>query len=512
MSTSAPRVEEDVEGGLSKETNWWGAFVIGLAGTILVTGVTSPALIGLGSAALPNFAFWALSGWLLCMFLAEMAAMLPNRTGGAPAYASFAFQERLPRASGHINGVTSWMYWLGWFPVVAVNMLLTGAYLPTLFGFKDSTRTVHLLASTQPVSLFTVVVGVVLSLSLFAVAFLGIRFGAVAATILGLLTMVPLTLLAVLPFFRPSTIHLHNVFPFRLGDGTGFFAGHSLFLYLQFSALFTWNVIAMEAAACYIGECRNPSRDAPIAMNLEGGYGVFIYTLLPFSVLAVLGAGAVKADPLALFAGFAGQVVHIAAIDKVVTVTLLVALALSSLNAIMGCARSLYQMSLDGQAPRILSHVNRNNVPDVAMGLNVALTFVLILFGAPATIYVFSNVGYVGSFVPVLLGYYFLRRWHPAMARPYRLPEWMKYLALALAGLYFVVWAVGIPSCAIKGCVAGGGTAFLGGLAVVAAYFPLSWWRRMEDRRRAAGPRTRPPAPPIPVPEVAVVLPLGAVE
>src|SRR2546423_3331012 len=95
------RVEDYVKGDLSKDTNWWGAFVVGLAGTILVTGVTSPVLAGLGSAAIPNFFFWTVTGWLLCMFLAEMAAMLPERTGGAPAYAYFAFQDRLPRAYPH---------------------------------------------------------------------------------------------------------------------------------------------------------------------------------------------------------------------------------------------------------------------------------------------------------------------------------------------------------------------------------------------------------------------------
>src|SRR5712691_12836723 len=72
------RVEDYVKGELSKDTNWWGAFVVGLAGTILVTGVT-PAVLGpLGAAAIPNFIFWALTGWLLCLFLAELAAMLPD--------------------------------------------------------------------------------------------------------------------------------------------------------------------------------------------------------------------------------------------------------------------------------------------------------------------------------------------------------------------------------------------------------------------------------------------------
>ena len=489
-ATGSLGVEEDgyayVGGGLAKETNWWGAFVVGLAGTILVTGVTPPVLAGLGSAALPNFLFWTLTGWLLCMFLAEMAAMLPERTGGAPAYAYFAFKDRLPRAVPHINGVTVWMYWLGWFPVTAVNMILTGAYIPVLFGFTDRTATVHLLSDSTPVSLFTIAVGAALSGLLFAIAYMGIRFGTRAATVLGVLTIIPLTLMAILPFLRPSTIHLSNVFPLRLPSGTGFLAGYAFFLYLQYSALFTWNVIAMEAAACYIGECRDPRRDAPIAMNLEGGYGAFIYTMLPFSVIAVLGVGAIQADPLALLASFTGRIIDVPVVARLVTLMLIIALALSSLNAIMGCARSLYQMSLDGQAPRMLSHVNRHNVPDAAMGLNIVLTAGLIFLGAPATIYIFSNVGYVGSFVPVLLGYYFLRRWHPQLRRPYRLPEWMKYLALLLAALYFVVWSVGIPACAIKGCVAGGGLAYLLGLGVVAAYFPLYWWRRHRDRRLVA--------------------------
>jgi hypothetical protein len=34
------RIQDYVKGELSKDTNWWGAFVVGLAGTILVTGVT----------------------------------------------------------------------------------------------------------------------------------------------------------------------------------------------------------------------------------------------------------------------------------------------------------------------------------------------------------------------------------------------------------------------------------------------------------------------------------------
>jgi amino acid transporter len=204
------RVEDYVKGDLSKDTNWWGAFVVGLAGTILVTGITGPVLAGLGGAAIPNFVFWTLTGWLLCLFIAELAAMLPDRTGGAPAYAYYAFKDRLPKAYPHINGLTNWMYWIGWMPVMAVNMLLTGAYLPVLFGFTDNTHAIQLFSNSVPVSYFTIGVGAVLSLALFLPAWLGIRFGTVFATVLGLLSMAPLTILAVAPFFT-GDFHSSNL-------------------------------------------------------------------------------------------------------------------------------------------------------------------------------------------------------------------------------------------------------------------------------------------------------------
>jgi hypothetical protein len=67
--------------------------------------------------------------------------------------------------------------------------------------------------------------------------------------------------------------------------------------------------------------------------------------------------------------------------------------------------------------------------------------------------------------------------------RPYKLPEFMKYVALVIAALYFIVWAVGIPWCAAQGCQPGGAKMFVIGVALVLFYFPLYWWRKAEDRR-----------------------------
>ena len=110
--------------------------------------------------------------------------------------------------------------------------------------------------------------------------------------------------------------------------------------------LLTWNVIAMEAAACYIGECKDPDRDAKIAMNLEGASGVFIYTLVPIAFIVVLGAKALSdpalVDPNSIFVTFAGKVLAGCggeALNWLIATMLIVALALSALNAIMGSGR-----------------------------------------------------------------------------------------------------------------------------------------------------------------------------
>src|SRR6202165_1864770 len=116
-------------GGLPRETNWWGAFVIGLAGTILVTGIAPVMVTSLGASAIPSIVLVTLSGWLLCLFLAELSAMMPERTGGSPAYAYPAYKDRWPRLAEHINGLTAWAYWLRRVPCAAPHNVLSPPFI-----------------------------------------------------------------------------------------------------------------------------------------------------------------------------------------------------------------------------------------------------------------------------------------------------------------------------------------------------------------------------------------------
>src|SRR6188768_1969341 len=218
--TSASEELQYASGNLRRETGWWGAFVIGLAGTILVTGIAPVMVTQLGASGIPVTVFITLTGWLLCLFLAELAAMMPERTGGSPSYAYPAFKDKWPRFAKHVNGFTAWAYWLGWFPVAPLNMILASFYIVDKFGLSTNGITpIHTF-----IAYWTIVIAIVGILLVFIPAWYGIRLGAMFATVLGLLSMIPLTLLAILPLFKPDSRDFGNLSGFKQIDGTAFFS------------------------------------------------------------------------------------------------------------------------------------------------------------------------------------------------------------------------------------------------------------------------------------------------
>ncbi len=197
----------EASGGLARETNWWGAFVIGLAGTVLIIGLIGYALFALGGFAIVLFAIITGIGVFLCFCLAEMAATWPERAGGLPSYAFETFKPVGNNVSRHVGGLSSWAYWLGWFTVAPINAFLAALYIVDLFNidFGGSFGPISSKFGAEvPVDVF--VVATLLLLVMFIPCWLGIRLGASFATVLGVLTIIPLVLLCVLPLFKPGSL------------------------------------------------------------------------------------------------------------------------------------------------------------------------------------------------------------------------------------------------------------------------------------------------------------------
>lgn len=474
MSTTQGAVAES--NSLERGTNWWGAFVIGLAGTILVTGIAPFAVQVLGAASIPLFVVVTGAGVLLSLCLAELAAMMPDRAGGLPSYADQTFRPLGSMVARHAGGISGWAYWLGWFPVAPINMILAASYIVALFALPSFGKFTTPILGTE-VGVLNIIISLV-GLGLLAIpSFLGIRLGATFATILGVVSMVPLTLLVILPVFQPDKFDAAAVTSFALPAGTEASFG----LYAAWIFIMCWSVLAMEAAACYIGECRNPARDARIAMTASGLYGFAIYVLTPVAFVGVLG-GADTFDPLTVYTQFTQKLFGEGSLVQwIVGIPLIVALMLSVLNAIMGCARSLYQIAEDGLIPRWFGRLNRNRVPGNAMGFNVVCSAIVLFFGSPLQIYVFSNMGYLLACSLALVGYYLYRSRRPDLARPVRLPGFVQYVALAIGLLGLVIWAIGGYLAADYVVAQDQRWLFILGLAILAAYLPLYWWRQIRD-------------------------------
>src|SRR3989442_689304 len=123
------------EKGLTKGTNWWGAFVIGLAGTILVTGIAPFVVQGTGALGIILIGVMTIAGAFLCFCLAELATMWPDRTGGIPSFATESFRPLVGNTvARHIGGTSGWAYWLGCVPVSPVNVIFIAASPPVLLN------------------------------------------------------------------------------------------------------------------------------------------------------------------------------------------------------------------------------------------------------------------------------------------------------------------------------------------------------------------------------------------
>ena len=470
---------------LEKGTNWWGAFVIGLAGTILVIGLAGYALLALGGVAITLFIVLTLVGVFLCFCLAELAAAFPDRAGGLPSYAFETFKPLGDGVAEHIGGLSSWAYWLGWFTVAPINAYLAALYITDLFG-------IPLGGTYGPISdkfgsawsVGVIVTAAVILLVVFIPGWLGIRLGATFATILGIGSIVPLVLIIILPFFKPSTIDFSRVQLGTLPEGvTG-----SWQLIVGWAFIFVWTVWAMEAAACYIGECREPARDAKIAMTAEGLFGLFIYITLPLMLLAVLGTAGFAAlgsgDANVVFLGYVDAIFGANEFWRwFIGLALVAALLLSVLNALIGASRGLWQNSVDGVLPKIFSKTNKHGSPSTAIILSLVASLLVLLVGSPLQIYVFSNMGYLFALAVAMIGFGVFRWKRNDFPRPVKMPRIMGPFAILFGVLGLILWIVGGYYAADYAVGSGYRWLFWVGLILLALYVPLHLWRRIEDKR-----------------------------
>ena len=409
-------------------------------------------ILGQGSAAIPLLALGLLLSWAAAPGWTELVLMWPNRVGGIAASCGEAFRPYAPV----LANLAGTCYWWGWVPTCGLTALLSASaiqswYLPDV-----------------PVNLLAVL----LVLFFMGVNLMGVKWVSRMTTPIAAVSACLALLSGLVPVFsgtvdwqRAFDFHLTTPFPGIFGDVTSLMAG----LYLVGFA-----APAFEAAACHVGETRDPQRNVPRAMFAAAVMASVYFILLPVIWLGALGAEPMGKD-LALelgptFAPLLGAGAKAAAIWF-----MMLNMFHGTIQPLAGASRTLSQLAEDGLVPAVLARRSSTDVPWVATLLTAAMSIFFLLIGDPIWLVAAANFTYLIGIALPSVAVWLLRHDQPDLLRPYKAPRG----TIALGLLAAAVWAT---SC-VLGFQQFGLPTVLFGLAFAYSGAVLYAIRKYSDRR-----------------------------
>ena len=222
---------------------------------------------------------------------------------------------------------------------------------------------------------------------------------------------------------QATSFHLVTPFAGAFGKLTSAMAG----LYLVGFA-----APAFEAAACHIGEMKDPSRDQPRAMWTSGILAIVYFVIMPVVWPGLFGSAKLQSDLAALvgpsFAPLVGSLGKAAGIWSIA-----LNIFSGTIQPHSGSSRTLSQLSEDGLLPRSIGYrYPRTDAPVVAIYVTAAFSIVFLLAGDPASIIAAANLTYLIGIASPSVTVWLLRRHEPDRPRPYRAPVWSLRLGVGV--------------------------------------------------------------------------------
>jgi diguanylate cyclase (GGDEF)-like protein len=415
-------------------------------------------ILGQGSAAVPLLIVGVLLGWAAAPAWTELVLMWPNRVGGISAACAEAFRPYNPV----LASLTGTCYWWGWIPTCGLTALLSASAIQQWYfpGLPVELVAIFIL------SFFTFVA----LCGIKWVARLAIPIAAVSASLAFLSAVVPMFSGAV-DWHQAFTYNLTTPFEGWFGNLTSVMAG----LYL-----IGFTAPAFEAAACHVGETKDPNKNVPRAMLAAAAMAGVYFIALPLVWLGVLGSETLGHDLASVlgptFAPLLGSLGKAAAIWFI-----MLNMFHGTLQPLAGAARTMSQLADDGLLPRFLSlRLKRTDCPWAATLLTAVSAIIFLLAGDPIWMIAAANFTYLIGICMPNIAAWLLRRDMPDAERPYRAPRGTITLGVCAAS----VWLLS----AILGFQQFGLPTVLFGLALAYSGAALYAWRVIEDRRRQGLP------------------------
>lgn len=219
-----------------------------------------------------------------------------------------------------------------------------------------------------------------------------------------------------------------------------------------------WFFLAIEGVANVAEETINPQRNVLI------GFGSAIFTLVILCILTfttsigVNGwetivydqAGNLSDSPLPLAIGHALGQNHV--LFKAVGVIGLFGLIASFHGIILASGRATYEFAKEGFAPRALSRINpKFSTPANALILNTLIGIVALITGKTGEIITIACFGALSLYIVSMISILKLRKNHPDMDRPFKVPFFpvTPIVALVIASIAFIAITIYNPILAL---------------------------------------------------------------
>lgn len=397
------------------------AFGIGAivgAGIFVVIGTA--AAENAGPAIVLSFVIAASVCLCPALCYAELAAMLPV-SGGAYSYAYVALGE-LPA------WITGWILLCeflsaaatisaGWSAYFLSVLGMLGIHAPRIFLAApialDSARHLRLSGAIAdfPAALLALAIGGVL-----------LRGTRASARVNNVIVAVKLAVLLAFIGFGALYVRPGNWIPF-IPPNLGSFGQFGWSGVVRAAGVTFFAFLGFDTVSTAAREARNPSRDAPLGIVgsllactvLYVAVALVLTGLSPYRQLAV-------GDPLIAALQHTGPM--LAVLRPLIGVGALIGLTSVMLVLLFAQSRILHAMAHDGLLPPSLGRVRaRAGVPSLGIGVAAIATAIL---GALLPIELLSeliSIAALFTLTAVCVSVVFLRRTHPSLPRPFRVPQ-----------------------------------------------------------------------------------------
>jgi PAS domain S-box-containing protein len=420
---------------------WQGTTALAMGGSNQSLFLIGVIFVSQGSAAVPLLIAGLVLSWMAIPGWLELIMMWPNRVGGIAGTCAEAFRPYSP-VLANLTGVC---YWWGWVPTCGLTAYLSASAIQQWY-----------LPGVPVAPLACAIIAVFVAVNLCGVkwvARLAIPIALLSASLAVLSAIIPV-LFGEVDWRQATTFDLVVPFDGVFGTITSAMAG----LYLiGFAAP------AFEAAACHVGETRDPEKNVPRAMWASAGMATIYFVALPIVWLGVLGHGPIALDDLAgvlgpTFAPLLGGAAATAAIWFMVF-----NMFHGTLQPLAGAARTLSQLAEDGLLPRTLGvRLSATDAPLVATVLTGSLAIGFVLIGTPIWLLAAANLTYLIGICLPSIAVWLLRRNEPARERPYRAPRGTIMLGVFAAAVWGASTLLGFQQFGLPTVLAGLGLAYAG--------------------------------------------------